>query len=240
MDGMGDMGGMMGSASPAPAHDHSAHDKWVGVHVAVAARHCRLFCTSSRCSADSDSLPPTLLGLPASQRRRYHNSVERLPDGSYRYTHGAWLGHMVPGCFFLVGSGVNRFSMGTCFLRVILAETGGQAGGVRPGVCAAVAACFCRFCRCAADQTVLALLLPTAGMGRVVGPHAVRPLRALPGDQAPVLHPSLVTAAVWDAAPARRAVRTVCQSASAAVWRAGRCGVMGGGKEGLWKVGCCT
>ncbi|PRW44434.1 Transmembrane 45B [Chlorella sorokiniana] len=58
MDGMGDMGGMTGGASPAPAHDHSAHDK-------------------------------------------YHSSVERLPDGSYRYTHGAWLGHMVPGAFFL-------------------------------------------------------------------------------------------------------------------------------------------
>lgn len=41
MDGMGDMGGMMASASPAPAHDHAAHDKWV-------ARCCPVLHRSTR------------------------------------------------------------------------------------------------------------------------------------------------------------------------------------------------
>ena len=35
----------------------------------------------------------------------YHGSGRRRPDGSYTYTHGAFLGHMVPGVFFLVGAG---------------------------------------------------------------------------------------------------------------------------------------
>ncbi|GAB4813862.1 hypothetical protein N2152v2_000908 [Parachlorella kessleri] len=33
---------------------------------------------------------------------KYHNSVGRNPDGSYYYIHGAFLGHVVPGTFFIV------------------------------------------------------------------------------------------------------------------------------------------
>jgi hypothetical protein len=32
-----------------------------------------------------------------------HGSVGRNADGSYYYTHGAFLGHIVPGLFFAVG-----------------------------------------------------------------------------------------------------------------------------------------
>ncbi len=28
--------------------------------------------------------------------------VERMPDGTYHYTHGGWSGHMLPGIFFVV------------------------------------------------------------------------------------------------------------------------------------------
>lgn len=31
-----------------------------------------------------------------------HGAVLRHEDGSYYYSHGAWLGHVVPGSFFLV------------------------------------------------------------------------------------------------------------------------------------------
>lgn len=92
MDGMGDMGGMMGGASPAPAHDHAAHDKWVA--------RCRPVLHRSTRNPATRPLKPCHLPCPLAFR--YHSSVERLPDGSYRYTHGAWLGHMVPGAFFLV------------------------------------------------------------------------------------------------------------------------------------------
>lgn len=33
---------------------------------------------------------------------RYHGVVARRPDGSYYYTHGAFLGHIVPGAFFIL------------------------------------------------------------------------------------------------------------------------------------------
>ena len=33
-----------------------------------------------------------------------HGSVGRNPDGSYYYTHGAFLGHIVPGLFFAVST----------------------------------------------------------------------------------------------------------------------------------------
>ena len=31
-----------------------------------------------------------------------HASIGRNPDGSYYYTHGAFLGHIVPGIFFII------------------------------------------------------------------------------------------------------------------------------------------
>lgn len=33
---------------------------------------------------------------------KYHGAVQRHADGSYFYTHGAFLGHVVPGSFFIV------------------------------------------------------------------------------------------------------------------------------------------
>lgn len=50
----------------------------------------------------------TMLSLTSRPRspppgRRSHSSVVgRRADGSYYYTHGAYLGHMVPGTFFIV------------------------------------------------------------------------------------------------------------------------------------------
>ena len=34
-----------------------------------------------------------------------HGAVLRHEDGTYYYTHGAWLGHVVPGSFFVVRVG---------------------------------------------------------------------------------------------------------------------------------------
>lgn len=34
-----------------------------------------------------------------------HGAVLRHEDGTYYYTHGAWLGHIVPGSFFVVRVG---------------------------------------------------------------------------------------------------------------------------------------
>lgn len=37
-----------------------------------------------------------------------HGAVLRHADGTYYYTHGAWLGHVVPGSFFVVRLGLDR------------------------------------------------------------------------------------------------------------------------------------
>lgn len=46
--------------------------------------------------------PPPHDHLAHAPHDKMHAAVERLPDGSYRYPHGAFLGHVVPGSFFMV------------------------------------------------------------------------------------------------------------------------------------------
>ncbi len=41
-------------------------------------------------------------GMEGMDMSKYMGSVERLPNGGYHYPHGAFLGHVVPGAFFLV------------------------------------------------------------------------------------------------------------------------------------------
>eukprot|EP00887_Chlorella_sp_A99_P002855 scaffold6.g2855.t1 len=48
---------------------------------------------------------------------KYHSSVVRLPDGSYTYTHGAFLGHVVPGSFFVAWGAWWVLSVFGAFLR---------------------------------------------------------------------------------------------------------------------------
>ncbi|KAL4445297.1 hypothetical protein ABPG77_011122 [Micractinium sp. CCAP 211/92] len=67
------MDGMGGAAADHAGHNHTAHDH---------ASHNG--------------------GMEGMDMSKYMGSVERLPNGGYHYPHGAFLGHVVPGAFFLV------------------------------------------------------------------------------------------------------------------------------------------
>jgi hypothetical protein len=41
-------------------------------------------------------------GMDMGGHDKFHNVISRRPDGSYYYTHGAFLGHIVPGTFFII------------------------------------------------------------------------------------------------------------------------------------------